>query len=81
MTTTVSLTIPLESLIAAVSALEHKDKQLLLDILDQQIFEAEESDYEATSETAAEVAEAKAAYDAGDYTTFDDYLASQSRPS
>lgn len=82
MTTTVSLQISLESLIAAVSALSSKDKRTVLDILDQQIFEEEEADYEEDSETAAEVAASKAEIAAGEYTTFDDYLSSHvSKPS
>ena len=78
MVTTVNLQVPIESLIAAIDTLELEDWQKLLEILEQKIFEAEEANYEEDSETTAEIKAIQAEYDAGDYVTFDDYLASHS---
>lgn len=78
MVTTVSLQIPIESLIAAIDTLELEDRRKLLEILEQKIFEAEKADYEEDTETAAEIKTVQAEYEAGDYVTFDEYLASRS---
>ena len=75
MMTTVNLQIPIESLITAIDALELEDQQKLLEILEQKIFEAEEDNYEEDAETAAEIEAVQAEYEAGEYVTFDNYLA------
>ena len=79
MVTTVSLQIPIESLIAAIDTLELEDRRQLLEILKQKVFEAEEAAYEEDAETAAEMKAVQAEYEAGDYITFDEYLASRSQ--
>ena len=71
---TVSLQIPMESLIASINALELKDQQKLLEILEQRVFEAEEAGYEEDAETKAEIEAVQAEYATGEYTTFDDFL-------
>lgn len=78
MVTTVNLQIPIESLIAAIDTLRFEDQQKLLDILEQKIFEAEEDSYKEDADTKAEIETVQAEYDAGDYTTLDDYLADSS---
>ena len=78
MVTTVNLQVPIESLITAIDALKLEDQQKLLEILEQKIFEAEEDSYEEDAETTAEIEAVEAEYDAGDYVTFDSYLASRS---
>ena len=78
MVTTVNFQIPIEVLIAAIDALKLEERQELLEILEQKIFEAEEANYEEDAETAAEIKAVQAEYDAGDYVTFDEYLASRS---
>lgn len=78
MVNTVNLEVPIESLITAIDALKLEDQQKLLEIIEQKIFEAEEDSYEDDAETAAEIEAVEAEYDAGDYVTFDDYLASRS---
>ena len=77
--TTVNLQIPIESLIAAIDALELEDQQKLLEILEQKIFEAEEDSYEEDAETAAEIEAVQAEYEAGEYVTFDSYCQSGTR--
>ena len=78
MVNTVNLEVPIESLITAIDALKLEDQQKLLEIIEQKIFEAEEDSYEDDAETAAEIEAVEAEYDAGDYVTFDNYLASRS---
>ncbi len=46
MTTNIHLTILLESLLEAVSSLNLEAKRQVLDLLEQQIFEAEEANYQ-----------------------------------
>ncbi|MGC1218025.1 MAG: hypothetical protein WA883_11185 [Phormidesmis sp.] len=77
MATTVNLQIPIESLITAIDTLDLVDQQRLLEILSQKIFEAEEDNYEEDPETTAEIEAVQAEYRAGDYVTFDNYLASR----
>ena len=67
----------LESLVLAISALTLKDKEKLIDIIEQQIFEEEEKAYEEDAETAAEIEKVRAEYEAGDYVTIDEYIASR----
>lgn len=81
MKTTVDPQNPVESLVLAISDLTLEDKQKLLDILEQQIFEAEEDSYEEDAETVAEINAVKAAYDAGHYDTYEDFVANRSSKS
>lgn len=78
MTTTVNLQIPFESLISAIDALALEDQQKLLEVLDQRIFEAEEVAYHKDSETAAEIRAVQVEYEAGEYSTLEEYLAEHS---
>ena len=61
-----------ESLLVAVSTLNKADKHKLLEILEDQLFDdALEND----PELIAEIETARAEYAAGDYITFEEYLA------
>lgn len=71
--TTVNLSIPFEVLVKAVKTLDLAQQQQLLEILEDQIFETEE-EWENSPEVLAEVAEAKKAYQAGDYVTLEEFL-------
>jgi len=71
---TVSLQVSVESLISAVSGLSLKDKQRLVEALEQQIFEAEEAAYKDDAETIAEIEAVQAEYAAGECQSYDDYL-------
>jgi hypothetical protein len=65
-------TVEFESLLAAVSTLNQADKHKLLEILEDQLFDdALEND----PELMAEIETARAEYAAGDYITFEEYLA------
>jgi hypothetical protein len=74
MTVAVDSSDSIEALVQAISTLTLTDKQKLLDILEQQIFEAEEDSYEEDEDTKAEIKAIKAAYEAGDYDTYDVYM-------
>jgi hypothetical protein len=78
MTTTISLQISLDSLIQAVSSLDLEAKRHLLDIIEQQIFEAEEASYTEDSETKAEIESVRLEYQQGDFVTIDDFIQTQS---
>lgn len=79
MTTTISLQIPIESLISAIDTLTLEDQQKLLEVLEQRIFAAEEAAYQEDDETAAEIRAVQAEYEAGEYSTLDDYLAERAK--
>ena len=55
MTTTINLKIPFESLSEVINSLDLSQKQQLLEILEQQIFEEEEASYQDDDETLAEL--------------------------
>ena len=71
----VRLLIPFESLVDSVSALSLRDKLRLWELLDEQIAQAEEEAWEQDPTVQAEIREARAAYQAGDYVTIDEYIA------
>lgn len=79
MPATVKLQISLESLVEAITSLDLPEKQQLLEVLEQQIFEAEEENYEDSSETLLEIQLVRAEYKAGDYQAMDEYLAGCSK--
>lgn len=67
-----------ESLALAIKRLSFKDKERLLDMIEQQIFEEEEDNYEETEESLAELAAARAEIEAGNYVTVEDYIGNRS---
>ena len=79
MPATVKLQLSLESLVEAITSLNLPEKQQLLEVLEQQLFEAEEETYEDTPATLAEIQDVQAEYEAGDYQTLDEYLASRAK--
>ena len=74
MTTTINLKIPFESLSEVINSLDLSQKQHLLEILEQQIFEEEEASYQDDNETLAELQKIRAEYQSGDYVTLEQYL-------
>jgi len=66
------------ALVDSVSRLELDEKRRLWRLLDEEIAQAEEQLWEKDPTIRAEVREAKAAYENGDYVTLDEYLARQS---
>lgn len=71
----VRLLIPFESLVDSVTELGLRDKLRLWELLDEQIAQAEEEAWEQDPAVQAEIREARAAYQAGDYMTIDEYVA------
>jgi hypothetical protein len=56
--------------VEAIATLDLENKQRLLEILEDQIFDAEEDEMENSPEVLAEVEESRKAYQAGDYSGF-----------
>lgn len=81
MPATVKLQISFETLVEAIATLDLENKQQLLEILEDQIFDAEEDEMENSPEVLAEVEESRKAYQAGDYQTIEEYTASRSQPA
>jgi len=81
MTTLISLQITFEALVGAISSLDPAEKCKLLEVLETQLFEQEEAAYTDDADTLHEMQAVKAEYEAGEYTTFDDFLTSSSQPS
>jgi hypothetical protein len=77
MPATVKLQLSFSSLVEAISSLDLTEKQQLQDIIEQQLFEAEEDTLEQDPQTLAEIAEARQAYQNGDYQTIQEYIASR----
>jgi Zn-dependent M16 (insulinase) family peptidase len=69
MSAVVNLQILFETLVEAIATLDLENKQQLLEILEEQIFDAEEDEMENSPEVLAEVEESRKAYQAGDYQT------------
>ena len=74
---TVELWIPFESLVDSITKLSSTEKRRLWELLDEQVAQAEEELWEQDSTVQAEIREARAAYQSGDYVTIDEYLARQ----
>jgi hypothetical protein len=74
----VNLQITFESLIAAITSLSIEEKHQLLEILEDQIFEAEEDLTETDSQILAEIEQARQDYQNGDYVTIQEYIANRS---
>jgi len=74
MTTTINLKIPFESLSEVINSLDLSQKQQLLEMLEQQIFEEEEDSYQDDEETLAELQKVRDEYQSGDYVTLEQYL-------
>ncbi|MBE8970020.1 hypothetical protein IQ277_28535 [Nostocales cyanobacterium LEGE 12452] len=74
----VKLQLSLETLAEAISSLDLTEKRQLQELIEQQIFEAEEALYEDDAETLAEIQAVRAEYNDGKSVTIDEYLANRS---
>ncbi|MCC5665504.1 hypothetical protein LC653_16640 [Nostoc sp. CHAB 5784] len=74
----VKLQLSLETLAEAISSLDLTEKRQLQELIEQQIFEAEEALYEDDAETLAEIQTIRAEYKDGESVTLDEYLANWS---
>jgi len=67
----VKVQLSLEALAEAISSLDLKEKRLLQELIEQQIFEAEEALYEDDAQTQAEIEAVRAEYKNGEFITLD----------
>ncbi|MEH2026574.1 hypothetical protein [Nostoc sp.] len=74
----VKLQLSLETLAEAISSLDLTEKRQLQELIEQQIFEAEEALYGDDAETLAEIQAVRAEYRDGESVTIDEYLANRS---
>lgn len=81
MPATFKLQLSLQDLAEAIASLDLEEKRQLQEMIEQQIFEAEEDLYEDNPDTQAEIQAVRAEYEAGEYLTMDEYLADRSRQS
>lgn len=77
MSDTIKLQIPLKSLVDAITSLGLEEKRQLLDLLEEQVTEAEEDLLEQDPTVLAEVEEARRAYRSGEYQTIQEYIANR----
>ena len=77
MSATVNLQISLDALIQAVSTLNIDAKRQLLEVIEQQVFEAEEAEYEEDSKTKAEIEAVQVEYSQGEFMTIDQFIESE----
>jgi hypothetical protein len=64
-----------ETLLASIAKLEHSDKHKLWEYLDAELFDDDDDFNEMDEQTIADIQVARAEYAAGDYLTYDQYLA------
>lgn len=74
----VKLQLSLESLAEAISSLDLEEKRQLQELIEQQIFEAEEALYEDDIETQVEIQAIRTEYAREESMTMDEYLANRS---
>jgi hypothetical protein len=74
---TVKIDISFQSLLAAISSLGITEKHQLWEFLEAELFPDEED----SPEDLAEIQAARADYEAGDYTTFEQYAAQRAGKS
>jgi hypothetical protein len=67
-----------ETLLAAIAKLEHSDKHKLWEYLDAELFDDDDFN-EMDEQTIADIQAARADYAAGDYLTYDQYLAQRGK--
>ncbi|PSB29538.1 hypothetical protein [Stenomitos frigidus] len=74
---TVKVDISFQSLLVAISSLETAEKHQLWEFLEAELFPDEDD----SPEDIAEIQAARADYEAGDYTTFEQYAAQRAGKS
>jgi len=74
----VKLQLSLENLAEAISSLDLEEKCQLQEIIEQQIFEAEEALYEDDAQTQEEIQSVRDEYASGESMTIDEYFAKRS---
>ncbi len=75
---TVQVQIPFQFLVEAITSLGLEEKRKILQLLNEEIDQAEEDLLEESPNIQAEIQEARLAYQKGDYQTIQDYINNQS---
>ncbi|MGB5960678.1 MAG: hypothetical protein WBG73_08480 [Coleofasciculaceae cyanobacterium] len=75
---TVQVQIPFQFLVDAIASCGLEEKRKILQLLNEEIDQAEEDLLEENPTVQAEIQEARIAYQTGDYQTIQDYIASKS---
>lgn len=73
---TVTTTLTFDALLEAVAQLSIEEKRRLADVIDQQLFEEDDA-WEQDPDIRAGVDQARAEYEAGDYISWEEYVASR----
>jgi hypothetical protein len=73
----VKVQLSLEALAEAISSLDLTEKRQLQELIEQQIFEAEEALHEDDAQTQAEIEAVRAEYRNGEFITIDEYVANR----
>ena len=78
--TIIKLQIPLESLIEAIASLSLAEKQKILQFLEADLIDDDEDDLiEENLQVIEEIAEARKAYQNGEYQTIQEYIENRKR--
>ncbi|MEK7399140.1 MAG: hypothetical protein AAB116_19560 [Candidatus Poribacteria bacterium] len=75
----VELMIPFESLVGCIEKLNIEDKIRLLELLEEQLAQAEEEMLEHNPIIQSEINKARKAYKAKDYISVDDYIKNRAK--
>jgi hypothetical protein len=78
-TDAVQITVSFDALIETIGKLSLTDKQRLLDVLEEQVAQAEEAAWEQDPAVRAEMQTSRDELVAGEYVTLDDYLDNKRR--
>jgi hypothetical protein len=70
----VKLSIPFTSLIAAISELDPQDKHRLLEMLEEELADIEQTAWEQNPALQVELQQARAEFDAGDFVSIETYI-------
>lgn len=75
---TIQLQIPFDSLVNAIATLAREEKIQLFHLLETEIAQLEDDEFEDDPKVLAEIQEARLAYQTGDYQTLDELMAARS---
>lgn len=81
MQSTLNLAIPFDVLRMSLRELPLEQKRQLAEWLEEIISQAEEEAWEASTQFQNELNQARAAYEAGDFVSIDDYVVKQHKPA
>jgi hypothetical protein len=74
MTATLKLELTLDKLIEAINSLDFEEKCQLREVIEQQIFEKEEENYQDNPDMKEELKLIRKEYQEGEYVTLDQFL-------